>query len=130
MIANPPTSLDSVDALVYIPSDRWRLVRRGFNVSELIAHQLSRQFDIPIIEGCLYKKHGKDQRGLSARQRRTALQSRLLAGKQNLDNKHIMIIDDVMTTGATANLAANHLIQQGARLVGVWCLARTLPSSK
>jgi ComF family protein len=127
MIDNPPNSLDSIDALVYIPSDRWRLARRSFNVSELIARKLSREFDIPIIEGCLHKKYGKDQRGLSAQQRRTQLKSRLLAGSQNLTNKHVVIIDDVMTTGATADLAATHLLHQGARLVGVWCLARTLP---
>lgn len=126
MNSNPPPQLAQVDALVFIPSSRRHLWQRGFNVAEYLAQHLSTQWGIPIRANTLHKHHSNDQRGLSAQQRRLNLRLSLHSGQQPLHGQHLLLIDDVMTTGATMNVAAEHLKQQGARVVGCWCLARTV----
>lgn len=126
MNSYPPAQLASVDALVYIPSSRMHLWQRGFNVAEYLAQQVSQTWGIPIRKQTLYKQQSNDQRGLSAQQRRLNLRLSLHGGQQSLHDQHLLLIDDVMTTGATMSVAAEHLKQQGARIVGCWCLARTI----
>lgn len=128
MLEQPPVSLDQVDALVCVPSHWWTRWKRGYNPSEVLAHRISQMTGIPIQAHSLHKRFARDQRHLSARERRKNLSSSLRPGNQKLTAKHLLIIDDVMTTGATAAAAAIALKQQGARIVGIWALARTPPS--
>jgi len=130
MLEQPPAMLNQVDALVYIPSHWWTHWKRGYNPSEVLARALSHSTGIPIQEGCLHKRFARDQRHLSARERRNNLATSLHSGNQNLAQKHLLIIDDVMTTGATASAAAMALKHQGARIVGIWALARTPPTRR
>lgn len=123
---HPPAQLAQVDGLVFIPSSRQHLWQRGFNMAEYLAQHVSRTWGIPIRKQTLYKQHSNDQRGLSAQQRRLNLRHSLHGGQQSLHGQHLLLIDDVMTTGATMSVAAEHLKQQGARIVGCWCLARTV----
>ena len=125
MIANPPTSLENVDCLTFIPSHNTRLLYRGFNPAELLAQTISHHFKIPLKADLLIKTGGKDQRQLNRQQRRTNLRKSLSSTHANLSGQHILIIDDVMTTGATLEVAASLLKQQGAGLVGAWTFART-----
>jgi len=128
MALNPPDSLQYATALTYIPSTRMRLFKRGFNVSELLARELAKKFQLPLLEDALKKTSGKDQRALNRQQRRTNLKQTLKPGNSDLSGQHILVIDDVMTTGATLDSAAHCLKQQGATAVGGWILARTPPS--
>lgn len=127
MAQSPPANLQQADALTFIPSSRRKLFNRGFNVTEIIARKLAKRVGIPLIQHAICKISGNDQRGLSADQRHRNLRNSLQPGKQDLHGKHIVIIEDVMTTGATANAAASALKQQGASIVGIWALARTPP---
>jgi len=127
MERNQPGNLPQADAITFIPSSRRKLFNRGFNVTEIIARRLAKRLGIPLIPNALCKTSGNDQRGLSASQRHRNLRNSLQPGKQDLRGKHIVIIEDVMTTGATANAAASALKQQGAGIVGIWALARTPP---
>ena len=70
-----------------------------------------------------------DQRGLSRLARQRNVVSSLQAGDLKLNGLHVLLIEDVITTGATAHAAARALKQQGAAIVGVWALARTPPKS-
>ena len=127
MERQPPETLTQVDALVAIPSPSRRLWWRGFNPAGVIASLLSQRLDIPLLEGALIKRRGLDQRGLNRRQRRHNLTTSLIAGKLDLSGQHLLLIDDVMTTGATLDVAAALLKQQGAVMVGTWVLAKTPP---
>ncbi len=127
MLTQPPDTVQQADAITFIPSSRRKLFRRGFNITEIMARRLAKQLGIPLIRNALLKAPGHDQRGLSAQQRQKNLRDSLQPGKQNLRGMHILIIEDVITTGATASAAAKALKRQGADIVGIWALARTPP---
>ena len=112
------------DALVFVPSTRKRLVMRGFNLSLELTRQMSKELTIPIISDSLLKIQHTEQRRLAAKDRRLR-DTCLRSGQQDLKGKHLLIIDDVMTTGSTLDQAAKLLKQQGAETVGAWCFART-----
>lgn len=128
MLDKPPASLSRVDGLVVIPSHWLARWKRGYNPAEILTRQISHRTGIPIIRNALHKRYARDQRHLSAKERHRNLAHTLLAGQQTLDQAHILVIDDVMTTGATASAAAVALKQQGASIVGIWALARTPPA--
>lgn len=127
MLRQPPKTLAAVDGLVFIPSSFGRTMVRGFNAAELLAHHLSRATDIPIVNDALFKQPAEDQRTLNRSQRQQNLRHSLRAGNRDLAGQHLIIIDDVMTTGATMDVAARCLKSQGAAIVGGWALARTPP---
>lgn len=127
MWQSPPAALSRVDALTFIPSSRSRHLLRGFNPGELMARELSRHSGIPLLPQALHKLRAKDQRGLTAHQRYLNLRNTLRPLGRSLNNQHILIVDDVMTTGATLDIAARGLKAQGASIVGAWVLARTPP---
>ena len=119
----------TVDAIVPVPLHWRRLWRRGFNQSELLARQLhSLNFLISRAE-----LHHRSVR----RRRATTAQSTIGAGQraanlrgaftvlQPYANLRVAIVDDVLTTGATAAALAGVLRRAGASRVEVWCLART-----
>lgn len=68
------------------------------------------------------------QQGLSANERRRNLkQAFALVRDAQLEGRHLALVDDVLTTGATADSLARLLKRAGARRVDVYCLARTPP---
>lgn len=121
-----PANFHSVDFITYIPSDTKKLMLRGFNPAELIAKAIAKEWNIKAHGQLLIKTAAKDQRGLTQKQRRQNIQHSLKAGRQDLSGLHILLIEDVITTGATVDTAARLLKQQGAKKVSVWALAHTL----
>lgn len=120
-----PSLPERADALVAVPSSRLRMLIRGFNLAEELALSLSARQQIPLLQSGIRRLSGLDQRTLNARQRRMNQQQAFTASTRNFNGQHLIIIDDVMTTGATANALARQLKQQGAALVGVVTLLRT-----
>jgi len=125
MLTSPPLWTIRPDFLVAIPTSRRRLLSRGFNLSEVICHQLSRELNIPVMKHGLRKLRHSEQRLFSGAERRRR-SAGIGPGGLDLSGLHLMIIDDVMTTGSTLNEAAQQLKAQGANIVGAWCLARTI----
>lgn len=118
-----------VDLLVPVPLHWRRRWHRGFNQSELLAAQLGHYADkrvglSPDLHIAKRKQPTAAQSGLSAAQRRCNLRDAFTVS-QPCDNLHVAIVDDVLTTGATAAALSRALKQAGARSVDVWCLART-----
>ncbi|MEX5587752.1 phosphoribosyltransferase family protein [Pseudomonas urmiensis] len=115
------------DQLLPVPLAARRLRQRGFNQAGMLARWLSRQLGIPCDEGLVQRTRDTPaQQLLSARVRRRNLrQAFCLAAKADVEGQHLALIDDVLTTGATAQALAQLLRQAGARQVDIYCLART-----
>lgn len=115
------------DQLLPVPLAARRLRRRGFNQAALLARWLSAQVNIPCNEQLLRRPRDTPaQQPLGAKARQRNLRQAFgLAPDARLDGLHLAIIDDVLTTGATAQAIATLLRKAGARRVDVYCLART-----
>jgi ComF family protein len=121
--------LAPVDLLVPVPLHWRRRWQRGFNQSELLCRQL--QAACPELGECniahrlvARRRATAAQSGMNARQRAGNLRGAFTVSKP-CDNLRIAIVDDVLTTGATASALASALAAAGAVHIEVWCLART-----
>lgn len=115
------------DQLLPVPLTARRLRRRGFNQAALLARWLGGQVGIPCNEQLLRRARDTPaQQTLGAKARRRNLRQAFgLVSDARLDGLHLAIVDDVLTTGATAQAIAALLRKAGARRVDVYCLART-----
>ena len=125
MLHNLPENLTEVDAFTFVPSTRFSLIKRGFNPAELIARELGRALNKPVVNKLVVRSHSRDQKKLNRHQRLNNVSQHFHATKKTLHGEHILLIDDVMTTGGTAHSMAHLLKESGASRVGIWCLART-----
>ena len=113
------------DAIVPMPLHWRKRLERGFNQSELLARFLSRRTGIPVLNALKRRKPTAPQAGLTRAQRRTNVAGAFEASRRNrIDGRHVLLIDDVLTTGATASACAAVLKRAGARRVTVLTLAR------
>ncbi len=112
------------DLIIPTPIHWSRRITRGFNQSQLIAQTLSRRLNRPSLT--LLTKHTRTaaQKSLNRKKRQQNLKFSF-ACKGNVQGKHIALVDDVVTTGATAEVLARLLKDHGASRVDVWALART-----
>jgi len=108
-----------------VPLSLLRLMQRGYNQSAGIASQLGKELNIPVNYKLLKRTlHTKPQTQLNREARQAALTAAFkVSGK--LPCKHIALVDDVMTTGATLHAQALCLYQAGAQSVHAWVLVRT-----
>ena len=115
------------DLLLPVPLSRRRLRQRGFNQAGMLARWLSGPLQIPCEERWLLRPRDTvAQQSLDAKARWQNLrQAFALAPQAVLQGRHVALVDDVLTTGATARALASLLRQGGARRVDVYCLART-----
>lgn len=112
--------------LMPVPLHRQRRWTRGFNQSRLLAETWSKALDIRLHDDLYRRRDTPSQQGLSAIQRRRNLRGAFAISHPELvRGKHIALVDDVMTTGTTANALAAILLRAGATRVDIWCLART-----
>ena len=121
------TELPRPDCLLPVPMARKRLRERGFNQAHMLARWLSQDLDIAVDEHLLLRPHDTvAQQALDAKSRQRNLRTAFaLAANADVTGRHFALVDDVLTTGATAHSLARLLIHAGARRVDVYCLART-----
>lgn len=117
------------DLIVPVPLHWRRLWQRGFNQSELLGRQLRRAC-APLAAAELAPRAVRRTRATSAQSGMHALQRRAnmrgaFTAVRPCGNLRVAVIDDVLTTGATAGAVAGALLAAGASAVEVWCLART-----
>ncbi|MEH6473743.1 MAG: ComF family protein [Halopseudomonas sp.] len=118
--------------LIPVPLHRNRLYQRGFNQSLELAESIGQRLDIRVNNrACSRLLNTPHQQGLSAKQRRRNLRHAFAVDRTQLGRVgpclHIALIDDVMTTGTTAQALALTFRQAGVEQVDIWCLARTPP---
>jgi ComF family protein len=110
--------------IVPVPLHPIKLRQRGYNQSTLIARQLARALKIPLVRDLLIRnKQGATQKEISARDRKKNVRQLFTCTRQ-LQGESILLVDDVMTTGATARESSKTLLRAGAKAVHVAVLAR------
>lgn len=117
------------ELLLPVPLSPLRLHQRGFNQAALLANWLGQALQLPVDGGLLQRvQEQHSQQGLSASERRRNLkQAFALVQDAQLEGRHLALVDDVLTTGATADSLARLLKRAGAGRVDIYCLARTPP---
>jgi len=119
--------LADADVIVPVPLHRFRLLQRRFNQSALLAKGLSRASGVPASVTALKRtKRTKAQVGLQHDARQTNVAKAFEVGSgggRAVAGKRVLLIDDVVTTGATANACATALLSAGARAVDVLAVA-------
>jgi ComF family protein len=118
--------------MVPVPLHRSRLWSRGFNQSAIVAKQLSRRTGIPVaVDALLRVRPTPPLKGLNIRQRRRTVAGAFKVNpKAELRGRTVVLIDDVLTTGSTANACARALKRAGAARVDLISWARVVAPSQ
>lgn len=122
--------LADADLIVPVPLHRLRLWTRRFNQAAALAGVLARDGQAPVAQDVLIRaKRTRQQVGLTRAQRAENLQGAFRvppAARPRLEGRRVLMIDDVLTTGATANAAARALLRAGAAKVDILTFARVV----
>lgn len=120
------TAGECADAIVPVPLHRRRLRERGYNQSLELARPIGRRLDIPVLVRAVRRARPTPaQAGLSRDARRRNVRNAFnVVQPPRVADKHIAIVDDVMTSGHTVDALARALKRAGAAEVSVWVLAR------
>jgi ComF family protein len=115
------------DVVVPVPLSRWRLLSRRFNQAAILAQELSRNTGVAVDLHALQRARSTPtQVGLTRDQRRRNLAGALRVPKRRsarIEGRNVLLIDDVITTGATVEACARALKRAGAARVDVLALA-------
>lgn len=107
----------NIDVIVPIPLHKKRMQKRGYNQAEIIAAALGKKLQIPVDRDLLIRKiNTKPQKDLDEIQRRENLAQAFAVTKRS-DKKNILLVDDIYTTGATIDTAAQVLKEGGAEKI-------------
>lgn len=116
------------DFLVPVPIHWRKRWQRGFNQSELMAYWVGKHLGIPVLSACQQEHYHHSQKGLSRAQRSKNLRASFSinpAYSLTIRAAKIALLDDVVTTTATARTLSELLLNAGANQVDIWALART-----
>ena len=120
--------LKMYDIIIVVPISQKRKMERGYNQSKLLANEISKIIHAKIITNVLYKiKNTVPQSTLNKQQREeNAKDAYRVKNIQKIQNKKILILDDIYTTGNTVNECANILIKNGIKrnFIGVLTIAK------
>jgi ComF family protein len=127
--------INSVDYLLPVPLHTQKHRRRGFNQAQIIAQVIAKRLNIPLLlEDIERHINTAAQEGLTLYKRKKNLNgafSLSQAAQKKLLGAYIVIVDDVVTTGATVNSLCATLLKAGVQRIDIWCICRTsLPTQK
>ncbi|WP_042010222.1 ComF family protein [Aeromonas fluvialis] len=129
LLADHLDGSDQPEAIIPVPLHWWRQWRRGFNQAEELAQALGELTGISCDNSLLQRiKATPQQTTLSAGQRRRNLRGAFRIRPHHY--RHVALLDDVVTTGATAGQLSRLLHESGITKVEVWAICRTLRHSK
>lgn len=113
------------ELIIPVPLHQKRLQERGFNQSLEIARYIAKKTIIPLdYKNCVRVKHTKAQASIPANKRAKNVKNAFQI-KTIIRAKHVVIVDDVVTTGSTVSELSKTLLQSGIERVDIWCCART-----
>ena len=106
-----------IDLIVPVPLHENKFKKRGYNQSEWIAKGVAKSMGVPINLNSLYRKQDSQTQTKKSRYKRWENVDEIFSLSDNeLDNKNILLIDDVLTTGATIEACAHVLINQNCKV--------------
>jgi len=116
------------DALIPVPLHPHRLHKRGFNQSALLAHHLSHKLRIPLlVDGLLRVRDTTHQVELDAQSRQNNMQGAFTWNHTRKPPPRVILLDDVLTTGATLGACAQSLRTAGSQTIYGLALAHSAP---
>ena len=115
-----------IDIICYIPMIRKDERKRGFNQCKLIANEIGYNLNIPV-SNCIKKvKHTKEQKKLTKEERiKNLIGAFEVTSNEDIKNKRVLLIDDVMTTGATIDECTKVLKKSGVKEIIVLTIAKS-----
>jgi ComF family protein len=126
--ALPAPPADWADGLVPVPLHPARLAERGFNQAEVLAAPCAARWRLPVLGRALVRARATlPQTDLDAEARRANVRDAFRVPRPSgVRDRRLLLVDDVLTTGATVGAAARALREAGAAAVGVLTLARVV----
>ncbi len=120
--------IKSYDIIIPVPIHKKRKQERGYNQSELIAKILAQNLKLELVTNSLIKeKNTVAQSSLSKEQRKQNVkQVYKIQNKQKIENKKVILLDDIYTTGSTAEECSKMLKQNGAKEILVLTIAKDI----
>lgn len=122
--------IEDADAIVPVPLHWWRLFRRHYNQAAMLANELGRITDRPVLADVVRRRRATPSQGrLSARARRRNVAGAfaMVPGQTGaIRSRRVLLVDDVLTTGATAEAVAETLLEAGAHAVDLLVVARVV----
>lgn len=124
--ARRSVGLERPDMILSVPLFQRRHWRRGFNQSDLLCRQLAHWLGRPYHDRAIRRiRPTQIQHRLTAAQRRRNLNNAFHL-EFSPEGRHMVVVDDVVTTGSTVAEISRLLLDAGAATVQIWCLCRTL----
>jgi ComF family protein len=122
--------LESPDIIIPVPLHQKRRYQRGYNQSKVFASSISETLNIPLLDALMKTTHTESQTHKSRQERVSRLQG-TIKPKQGVDlkDKHILLVDDVLTTGATIEVCYKALFDYDQSIsvsVGTMAIAENL----
>ena len=114
----------SIDVISWVPLSRKRLRKRGYNQSRLLAKEISARVDVPCGETLKKIRNNPAQSGIRDKDARAKNVVGAYEVAADVKGKYVLLIDDVVTTGATLSECARMLVKAGAKEVYAATLAR------
>lgn len=109
-------SFTDADGVCFIPMTPKAIRKRGYNQAELLAEELSKLLSLPLLKNAIEKvKQSGEQKMLSKEERLKNLQGCFKADSDEVNGKTLIVVDDVLTTGATADAVCRELKKRGAK---------------
>jgi ComF family protein len=126
----PAGTFDGPCVVVPVPTTARRKRSRGYNQAELLAANVAGPLGVPLCRALVRVSEGRSQTALTPTERRENVRG-VFAPEGPTDPRvvgaRVLLVDDVLTTGATASEAASALVAMGARAVTLLAFARALP---
>ena len=118
------------DIIVPVPLHPLRYLSRGYNQAALAASLVADSINIPMVNALKRRWSFRRQAALNRSQRHAGLKNSFITVKSSrIHNRNILLLDDVLTTGATLSAAADSLIDSGAASVSIITIARSISFS-
>ena len=121
----------TTDIVTCVPMTKKALKKRGYNQSKILAQTFAKNCNLPFIDCLVKEKETSRQATLSRQERRKNLQGVFrVAKRKEIKDKSVLLIDDVTTTGSTAEIIAKRLKGAGAKAVYLLTIASVPPIDK